>query len=150
MIIGKARHGFTMVEIIIVVVMLGIMASVALPKIIAPNERVRASEGMHILSSIKMAQQAYALDHGGTYLAAGNLGSLDIVIPQSLNFAAPDTVDGTGGFLATIARCTVAAVTCTQPGRAYTLKINTVGKITCTPDAATCAGVCRGGGLACN
>ena len=143
----RPQHGFTMIEIIIVVVMLGILASVALPKILAPNERIRAGEATHILTALMMAQKGYALENNGAYAAA--VGSLDITIPTSVNFSAP-LVYNDATKVASIARCTVAGAGCSAPGLAYTLYINDSGSITCGPDVAKCAGVCRGGGLACN
>ena len=144
----RTQSGFTLVEIIIVVVMLGILASVALPKILGPNEKIRASEAKSILSSLMIAQKSYIIDHP-TYATA--LASLDITIPTSLNFGVPTVSNnGAGGVVASIARCTAAGAGCPSPGAAYTLTITDTGTITCAPDAATCAGVCKGGGTACN
>ncbi len=133
-------RGFTIIEIIIVVVMLGILASVAIPKVLAPQERVIASEATQNLTDLLGAQKRYALENSGSY-SVGDCSALDISIPASVNFSPPSCLNNTApGYVATIQRKTGV----------YTLGIDDTGVITCGPSAAACAGVCRGGGTSCN
>ena len=110
------------------------MASLAIPKILGPNERIRAGEGVQVLSNLLLAQKSYALDNGGAYASA--VDALDVTIPASANFNAP-TVANNAGSVASIVRNTGA----------YTLIITDAGIVTCS---GTCAGVCKGGGSVCN
>ena len=135
----RSQYGFTLIEIIIVVVILGIMASLAIPKILGPNERIRAGEGVQVLTSLLAAQKGYfidpALGNNAAYAAA--LGSLDITIPTPANFNTPNVYNNSAK---------VADIT-RKNGPVYTLAIDEFGSITCS---GTCTGVCKGGGSACN
>ncbi len=51
----KYQQGFTLIEIIIVVVILGILAAIALPKLAANTDKVRAAECFTYLASISRA-----------------------------------------------------------------------------------------------
>jgi type IV pilus assembly protein PilA len=130
----RGQCGFTLVEIIIVVVLLGIMAAIAIPKVVGPNERVRASEAMHILAVLLGAQKNYSLENNGAY--AANINSVDVTFPASQNFAAP-TVANNAAALASIAR---------QGGPVYTLSIDDTGVITCAGAGCAEASCTKGGG----
>lgn len=49
------RDGFTLIEVIIVIVILGVLATLALPKIVGNIETARAAEAMNYFSTIKRA-----------------------------------------------------------------------------------------------
>ena len=141
---GRARtqRGFTVLEIIIVVVMLGIMASLAIPKILGPNERIRAGEGIQILASLLAAQKSYALDHNGAYESDINDINFDVTIPGSSNFTNIAVANNANA---------VASVERNINPNAYTLSISESGVITCAPAAACAAvGACKGRGTVCN
>jgi type IV pilus assembly protein PilE len=132
----QMRHcrGYTIVEIIVVVVILGIMASFAIPKVTAPNEKVLSSEGINTLIALLGAQKRYFIEND---VYTGNLAQLDVDGPPSAYFDVPTAIDGTGGAVASIGRT----------GGAYTLTISDTGIITCAPPAgAGCAAArCQNG-----
>ncbi len=132
----RFRRGFTMIEIIIVVVMLGILASIAIPQVLGPNERIRASEGTQVLSVLLGAQKRYALENSDNY--ATDIGTLDVTIPHPNNFNDPGVANNAAA-LASIQR---------NDGT-YTLSIDQNGFITCAPAGAACTAACKGG-TACN
>ncbi len=68
-----SKKGFTIIEVIIVVVMLGILAAVAIPKILAPNEIVISSEGQHTLTVLLSAQKRYKLENSAYTTTLDNL-----------------------------------------------------------------------------
>ena len=134
------NRGFTLMEIIIVVVILGIMASLAIPKVIGPNERVRASEGFHILSVLLNAQRSYSLENANNYATA--LSSLDVTFPAAANFNAP-----------TVANNAAAVASIVRNNGNYTLSINDTGVISCSETVAgSCAAIScnQGAGTQCN
>lgn len=138
--IDKKQFGFTLMEIIIVVVILGILAAIAIPRLLGPNERVRASEGKQILTVLLGAQNRYALENNGAFLQDSvAITGLDVVIPASQNFNPPIGANANG--LASI----------TSSVLAYTLSIGANGVITCAevvPGGSACVQAC--GGAQCN
>lgn len=131
------KKGFTLMELIIVVVIIGILAMVGLPQFFRVAERGRAAEGIAVLGSIRSAQLRYAAEHGTTI---GAIASLDISDPTATLkfFNAPALVGGVdpqnapGTVIATIQR----NATQNQAGNTYTLGIQANGIFTCAGGAA--------------
>lgn len=71
----RDRKGFTLIEVLIVVVIIGILASLILPRMLAQTDKARAAEAIQILGAVSRAQMAYA-DAKGSYLAAGCTAAL--------------------------------------------------------------------------
>lgn len=64
-VLGKrTRHGYSLVEMMITVAILGILAAVALPMMGNYIARSRATEAVSFLSEIKSRQEAYRADFG--------------------------------------------------------------------------------------
>ena len=75
------RQAFTLIELLVVVLIIGILASVALPQYQKAVEKSRAAEGMTIARTIATANVAY-YNTNGTY--SQDLELLDIEIPGTL------------------------------------------------------------------
>jgi prepilin-type N-terminal cleavage/methylation domain-containing protein len=60
----KAK-GFTLLELVLVVVVLGILASLALPMFTKTIEKARTAEAKTTLAYLRKMQQLYILEHGG-------------------------------------------------------------------------------------
>jgi type IV pilus assembly protein PilE len=118
----KKNKAFTLVEMMIVMVIIGALASVAVPSYTTHIERVRASEGVQNLTALLSSQKRYFLENSA-YAAA--LASLDIDIPASNNFDVP-TVANNAAAVASIARNDAT----------YTLTISAAGVVTCAPTGA--------------
>jgi len=129
----KRRDGFTLIEIIIVVVILGILASVMVPRLVGNNEQITSGEGRQTLLSVVGAQKRYYLENSA-YTAT--FANLDTTIPASQYFNAPVALNpGASGNVGSLARTTGT----------YTLIINDSGIIYCT--GAGCSGIrCTKGG----
>ncbi len=94
----KEESGFTLVELIIVVVIIGIIAGVALIKYGPVTEKARSAEAYSALANIVSAENAYKLEKN-VYTAT--LTDLDIDPPVSNNF---DFSVNTGSGYATAAK----------------------------------------------
>ena len=61
--------GFTLAELLVTIAILGILASLALPRFFPQTERARASEASSILSAIRQGEESYFLEQG-QYIAS--------------------------------------------------------------------------------
>ena len=66
----KSNSAFTLVELLIVVVIVGILSAVALPQFFSQTKKAAATEGTQQASSIAKQASAY-------YLEQGSLGTVD-------------------------------------------------------------------------
>lgn len=80
MVFGKKRSGFTLLELIIVIVVIGVLASIALPRYIRIAEKGRAAEAKNFLSTIRSAQIRYAAQHS---IYASTTNNLDVNLPAA-------------------------------------------------------------------
>jgi prepilin-type N-terminal cleavage/methylation domain-containing protein len=53
------QKGFTLVELMVVIVIIGVLAAVAIPKMMAATNKAKAGEGPSILSTISNLQAVY-------------------------------------------------------------------------------------------
>jgi len=70
-----ARKGFTLVELAVVIVIIGVLAAFGVPRFLQSVERSKASEAFQYLAAVRSAQERY-LSKEGVY--TNDLGGLDI------------------------------------------------------------------------
>jgi prepilin-type N-terminal cleavage/methylation domain-containing protein len=129
---------FTMIEVIIVVVLLGILAAVAIPKIVSPNEMIISSEGQSLLTVMLSAQKRWSLENNGAF--TDTFANLDITLTPS-NFKTVTAINGAGNRVASMIR----------NDDTYTLSIDENGIIYCVGDGCANARCTKGaGGDQCN
>jgi len=68
------RKGFTLVEILIVVVILGILAAIVIPQFSSASQAAQASSTVTQLQSLRSQLELYQLQHQGVYPTAGTDG----------------------------------------------------------------------------
>jgi len=73
-------RGFTLVELAVVVVIIGVPAAFAVPTFISSVERLRVAEAFNYLSAVQAAQERYHARRG-TYC--------DVITDLDIKFAAP-------------------------------------------------------------
>ena len=61
------RHGFTLIELMLVVAIIGVLASIAIPKMTNLINRSREGQTKGILGSFRAAIKVYYADTGGLY-----------------------------------------------------------------------------------
>lgn len=71
----KKNEGFTLVELLVVIIIIGILSSIALPTFLNQANRARESEAKTYVSTVNRAQQSYRLQNQ-TY--TGDIDDLDV------------------------------------------------------------------------
>ena len=82
------RRGFTLLEIIIVIIIIGVLASLALPRLFSTVEYARSTEALAAISTIRSSLERCYLQNNATYTGCDMVtgtatNTLDIPDPNS-------------------------------------------------------------------
>lgn len=93
----KRHRGFTLIELMIVVAIIGILAAIAIPNFMKFQLRAKSSEGKTNIASIRVAEEGYSAEHGKYVLCPESPAGLNTPPTQKQNFADVGvTADGEG------------------------------------------------------
>jgi type IV pilus assembly protein PilA len=81
---GRTRKGFSLVELSVVVIIIGVLAAFGVPRLLQSVERSKASESFKYLASVRAAQERFQARQG-TY--AADLATLDMTQNAPTYFA---------------------------------------------------------------
>ncbi len=132
------NHGFTLIEISIVLIILGAIAVLAFPGLFAQIERHRGQEALQSLNLIKSLVESCGLQNSGDYTKCDTWDEIGMTNPSGTNFKYSDPSDSTGNSI------NIKANFGTNVYKLQAIRITSGDTITIDrPDTgiATCAGV---------
>ena len=107
----ESQAGFTLLELLVVITIIGILAAVAVPGLGKTIERTRVRDAQAILASVYSAEQVYRLDQG-SYGTLADLVSNRYVTD-------PSTGNADWGFASSSVAASTFTVTATRTGGGY-------------------------------
>jgi len=81
----RTQKGFTLIELMIVVVIIGILAAIAIPNFIAMQNRAKEGSTKANMHTVQLAAEDYGVQNDGVYAATMTVGT------TSANFQLPTT-----------------------------------------------------------
>jgi prepilin-type N-terminal cleavage/methylation domain-containing protein len=85
----RTRKGFTLVELAVVIVIIGVLAAFGVPRFLQSVEKSKASEAFNYLSAIQGSEERY-LAQNGVY--AGSISELDVILSNPQYFTVPSSI----------------------------------------------------------
>ena len=126
----RNRKGFTLIELMIVVAIIGILAAIAIPNFLRFQAKSKQSEAKELLSTVYTAEESYFAEQN-TYGSLSNSGFTPSATPKYYTTITSNLTYGTTSFTCTASAnidsdATVDLWTVTQASRESTNTTNDV------------------------
>jgi type IV pilus assembly protein PilA len=130
----KKQQGFTLIELMIVVAIIGILAAIAIPAYQDYTIRAQVSEGLNLAGGAKAAVSEYTMDRGR--------------FPTDNNLAGISASGDISGKYVTQVAVAAGVITVTYGNEAHSLLSTNTLVLTPTTNAGSVEWDCAGGGIA--
>ena len=95
--IRNNQKGFTLIELMIVVAIIGILAAIAIPQFSAYRERAFIASMNADLNSVKLGEEAYYVDNETYIVIAAGVTDTSAIIPGGTVLSSGNSVQVTAG-----------------------------------------------------
>jgi prepilin-type N-terminal cleavage/methylation domain-containing protein len=87
----RNTKGFTLIELMIVVVIIGILAAIAIPNFISMQDRAREGSVKANMHTLQLATEDFAVQNDGTYPVAADAAAVTALLPGGVIMDNPFT-----------------------------------------------------------
>ncbi len=127
----ESKRGFTLIELMVVILIVGVLAAVAIPIMRGKIDSARWSEGKAAMGTIAVALRVYAAENGASGTYGANLPTL-----ATLGFNAGD-LHGTHFTIANYSVSASAYNAANDPPLTFTIRATNTGTGITSPTAVT-------------
>ena len=111
----ESRRGFTLIELIIVVVVIGVLAGIAIARFVSVKEAAYVASMKSDLRNFVLYEQFYAEDNAGTYFSGDGVSqgfkpTVDVTVDAVASAGTPPTWSATATHSKTSKTCSIGAV----------------------------------------
>lgn len=95
----RNKKGFSLIELLLVVVIIGVLAAMAIPRFMRTSSKTKQSEAKKILKQIYVCQRTYRQEYdtyaenGNSASAGGQFATIDVEIMSSARYIYSITAD---------------------------------------------------------
>jgi len=103
----ESKQGFTLLEMLVVVIIVGVLAGIGLPNYMRMKEHTYGQEAKANLKLISAAEKIYKLENSAYYYSGSTVSlndNLKLALPTSNSIWSYNVVNASGNFTATATR----------------------------------------------